>query len=127
MGKDRRAREESSALSIYTYERENQPRLTSDWSHNRKLVLQVGRNGLVRIDVGKSACHQQSQAEIASDNPCSQQLSKKVLEWVFIKVAPVRWLNQRALRDASVANPETRVFASVAGWRIMSRPTLEQS
>jgi hypothetical protein len=32
-----------------------------------------------RIDVEKSAYHQLSQNEIGSDNPCSQQLSRKDL------------------------------------------------
>jgi hypothetical protein len=31
----------------------------------------------IRIDVGKSAYHQLSQSEIASDNPCSQHLFGK--------------------------------------------------
>src|SRR5579864_7485933 len=44
-------------------------------SSNRKLCLQMGWDGLPRIDVDKSASHQLSQSEIASDNPCDQHLS----------------------------------------------------
>jgi len=38
-------------------------------------ALQMGRSGLAGIDVEKSSSHQQSQTEIASDNPCYRHLS----------------------------------------------------
>ena len=45
-----------------------------------RYVPRTGLNGLVRIDVAKSAYHQQSQTEIASDNPCSRHLSVPLIE-----------------------------------------------
>jgi hypothetical protein len=45
-------------------------------SRNRKLGLQMGLDGLPRIDVEKSASHHLSQLEIGSDNPCYQHLSE---------------------------------------------------
>jgi hypothetical protein len=50
-------------------------RPTPDKSRNRKLGLQMGLDGLPRIDVEKSAYHHQSRNEIGSDNPCSGQVS----------------------------------------------------
>ena len=43
------------------------------------LVTSCIRNGLVHIDVEKSAYHQVSQTEIGSDKPCSRHLSRFAL------------------------------------------------
>ena len=83
----------------------------------RQSEIELGR--LVRIDVEKSASHQQSQAEIASDNPCwlnrSMQHSSNLLISLFEKHnggctqlnldRAVFSLNQRSRRNLAVETP----------------------
>ena len=47
-------------------------------AHEPNAARRAAEYGLVWIDVDKSSYHQLSQSEIASDNPCSQQLSGSV-------------------------------------------------
>ena len=55
--------------------------LTREMSDYQTRFDRRTRTFLIRIDVEKSASHQQSQAEIGSDNPCSRHLSAVCKKW----------------------------------------------
>ena len=62
--------------------------------------ISSGASADAQIDVEKSASHQLSQSEIASDNPCSQQLSASVLAGLHRMPASVDCRSENSLLEA---------------------------